>query len=147
MKIFLASDHAGFDHKETIKNFLTGLGYEVRDFGAYEYGEFDDYPDFIMPLAEELSKNPEGAKAVIFGGSGEGEAMAANRFKGVRAAVYYGGQSAIIKLSRTHNNANVLSLGARFVGVEEAKGVIKTWLETEFLPEERHERRISKLDS
>jgi len=144
MKIVLATDHAGFDLKNHVKEYLTKKDYHVEDFGAYEYNAQDDYPDFILPAARVVgsSKNTFG---IIFGGSGQGEAMAANRIKGVRAVVYYDGPKKIIKLSRKHNDANILSLGARFISNEKAIDVIKLWLKTPF-EGERHLERIKKLD-
>jgi ribose 5-phosphate isomerase B len=146
MKILLASDHAGFEMKNAVKACLAGAGYDIEDFGAHEYKKDDDYDDFIEPLAKKISEHPEGVKGVIFGGSGQGEAMSANRFKGVRAAVYYGGGDSILKLSRSHNDANVLSIGARFVDIEEVCDMVRLWLESPFLGEDRHIRRIKKLD-
>ena len=145
MIIALGTDHAGIDLKEVVKKFLEEDGYEVKDFGAYEYDSADDYPDFINPTAEFVSKN-NNAMGIIFGGSGQGEAMAANRYKGVRAAVFYGGPDEIISLSRQHNNANILSLAARFIEPEHAINVIKIWLSTEF-EDGRHQQRIDKLES
>ncbi len=145
MKIFLASDHAGFKLKEALKKYVAGLGYEIKDFGAFTYDEKDDYPDFVRKAAEAVANDPEQSRGVILGASGQGEAMVANRFKNIRAAVYYGGSTDIIKLSREHNNANVLSLGARFLSEGEAKNAVKLWLETPFSEEERHIRRISKF--
>ena len=145
MIIHIAADHAGFELKEKIKQFLSELGYEVRDHGAFKYDEKDDYPDFIRPAAEAVAKDPE-SRGIILGGSGQGEAMVANRFKNVRAAVYYGGSEDIIKLSREHNDANVLSLGARFVSGQAALDMVKLWLDTGFSGEERHKRRIQKID-
>ncbi len=144
MKIILASDHAGFDLKNHVKDYLTKEGYQVEDFGAYEYNSNDDYPDFILPAARVVasSKNTFG---IIFGGSGQGEAMAANRIKGTRAVVYYDGPKRIIKLSRQHNDANILSLGARFLSKERAIEVIELWLKTPF-EGDRHLQRIKKLD-
>lgn len=147
MTIYLASDHAGFELKEALKKYLEELKYEVKDFGAFEYDEKDDYPDFIRPLAEEMSKDSKNIKAVVLGGSGQGEAMVANRFTHARAVVLNHYSEEIIKLSREHNDANILSLGARFLSEEEAKRAVKLWLETDFSGEERHVRRIKKLDS
>ena len=147
MKIYLASDHAGFELKNTLKIYLEGEGYMVTDMGPYKYDETDDYPDFMRPVAKEISKDPENNRGIIMGGSGQGEAMVANRFNGVRAAVYYAHNLDIIKLSREHNNANVLALGARFINNEEAKEAVKLWLETPFTKEERHVRRIKKIDN
>jgi len=145
MIIALGTDHAGIELKEVVKKFLEENGYEVKDFGAYKYDSADDYPDFINPTAEFVSKN-NNAMGIIFGGSGQGEAMAANRYKGVRATVFYGGPDEIISLSRQHNNANILSLAARFIEPEHAINVIKLWLSTEF-EGGRHQKRIEKLDS
>ena len=143
--IVLATDHAGFELKEAVKKSLLELGFEVKDFGALEYKPTDDYPDFINPAAKFISEN-DNAMGIIFGGSGQGEAMAANRFKGVRAAVFYDGPDEIINLSRLHNNANVLSFGSRFIDAERAKELIKQWLSVEF-EGGRHQKRIEKLDS
>ena len=144
MKIHLATDHAGLELKEKVKLYLLNLDHEVIDHGAYEYDALDDYPDFIFPCANAVSNDPE-SKGIILGGSGQGEAMAANRVKGVRAAVFYNGPDEIIKLSRQHNNANILSLGARFMSEEEMYKIIEVWLSTDF-EFGRHQRRIEKLD-
>lgn len=146
MQIFIASDHAGFELKEKLKVFLTKLGYEVEDKGAFELNPEDDYPDFIYLVAKEIAQNPE-SRGIILGGSGQGEAICANKFKSVRAAVFYGGDKEIISLSREHNDANVLSLGARFLNEEEAKEAVKLWLETPFSKDERHIRRIKMLEA
>ncbi len=146
MKVFFASDHAGFELKEKLKEYAAGLGYEIKDFGAFTYDEKDDYPDFVRKAAEAVANDPEHSRGIILGGSGQGEAMAANRFKNVRAAVLNHFSEEIVKLSRKHNDANVLSLGARFLSEEEAKNAVKLWLETEFSGEERHRRRINKLE-
>jgi len=144
--IYLAADHRGYELKEKIKQWLTEWNYEYEDMGAFEYSESDDYPDFVRKAAEAVANDPGRSRGIILGGSGQGEAMAANRFKGVRAAVYYGGAEEIIKMSRQHNNANVLSLGASFLDEKAAKRAIRTWLETLFSGEERHKRRIDKID-
>ncbi len=143
MKIHLASDHAGYNLKEKVKQFLTEQGHEVEDHGAFELDKKDDYPDFIAPCAEAVASSED--KGIIFGGSGQGEAMVANRNEGVRATVYYGGKEEIVRLSREHNDANILSIGARFVNEEEALKVIKLWLELAFSKDERHVRRLGKL--
>ena len=145
MITYLATDHAGFNLKEKIKQFLTELGYETQDFGAFSFEPTDDYPDFVKLAAEAVAKDPENSRAIVLGGSGQGEAMVANRYKGVRAAVLDKYDADIIKLSREHNNANVLSLGARFLKEEEALSAVKLWLETPFTEEERHKRRIAKF--
>jgi ribose 5-phosphate isomerase B len=146
--IHLASDHAGFELKEKLKIYLGGLGYEIEDHGPVSFNAEDDYPDFIRLAAVAVAKNTDDV-AVVLGGSGQGEAMVANRISGVRATVFYGGARGheIIKLSREHNNANILSLGARFVSEEEAKAAVKLWLETPFMNEDRHTRRINKIDA
>ena len=142
--IVLATDHAGFELKEHVKKFLLEKGFEIKDFGALEYDALDDYPDFIIPASKFVSKNK--LIGIIFGGSGQGEAIAANRIKGIRAVVFYNGPDDIIKLSRMHNNANILSIGARFVDNQRAEEIINLWLSTTF-EEGRHKKRISKLDS
>ena len=144
MIIHIATDHAGLELKEKVKSYLSKLDYEVIDHGAYEYDALDDYPDFIFPCAKAVS-NDLNSKGIILGGSGQGEAMAANRVKGVRAAVFYNGPDEIIKLSRQHNDANVLSLGARFMSDQEMYKIIELWLSTDF-ESGRHKRRIDKLD-
>lgn len=144
MTIHIATDHAGLELKEKVKSYLSKLDYDVVDHGAYEYDALDDYPDFIFPCAEAVSNNPN-SKGIILGGSGQGEAMAANRVKGVRAAVFYNGPDEIIKLSRQHNDANILSLGARFMSDQEMYKIIELWLSTDF-ESGRHKRRIEKLD-
>ncbi len=146
MKIYIGTDHAGFELKQALVPFLKELGFSVEDKGAYEYDEMDDYPDFIVPVAEAVSREPE-SKGIILGGSGQGEAITANRFSKVRAAVYYGGSLEIVKLSREHNNANILSIGARFLNEEQAKEAIRLWLETKFSGDEWHTRRIEKIDN
>jgi len=154
MKIFVGSDHAGFGLKDKLIPFLTGLGHEVIDKGAYEYNEGDDFPDFIIPVAKEVSMHPNEVRGIILGGSGQGEAMTANKLKFVRASVYYGKaqcivkdeSESIIKLSREHNNANILSLGARFITEEEMKEAVKIWLETPFKTDEKYQRRITKME-
>lgn len=146
MKIFLAADHAGFGLKEKIKDWLKDWGYEHEDLGAFVYDEADDYPEIIRRAAKKVAEDPENHRGVVLGGSGQGEAIVCNRERGVRAAVYYGGNRKIIALSREHNNANVLSLGARFLQDEEAKEAIKLWIETPFLEVERHQRRVLQID-
>lgn len=154
MKIFVGSDHAGFTLKESLVLYLKSLGYEVTDYGAFEYNEGDDYPDFVVPVAREVSKSPDDTRGIVFGGSGQGEAMTANRFKHVRASVYYGhghsvigDERGIIKVTRDHNDSNVLSFGARFITDADMRKVTKEWLEAPFSNEERHKRRIEKMDN
>ncbi|MBI3638212.1 RpiB/LacA/LacB family sugar-phosphate isomerase [Candidatus Wolfebacteria bacterium] len=147
MIIYLASDHAGFELKEKLKKYLEELNYQIKDLGNFIYDKNDDYPDWVLKAAEAVSGDPQNSRAIVLGGSGQGEAMVANRFKNVRAAVFYNCNEDVIKLSREHNNANVLSLGARFLTEEEAKKAVKIWLETPFSNEERHKRRIEKIDT
>ena len=144
MKIYIAADHAGFNMKNHLKEQLLIDGYDIEDCGAFDFDPLDDYPDFIIPAAEKVANQPN-SKGIIIGGSGQGEAMAANRIQGVRAAVYYDGPIDIVKLSRLHNNANILSLGARFLSVERATEILNIWLEEKF-EGERHASRINKLD-
>ncbi|MBI2314753.1 RpiB/LacA/LacB family sugar-phosphate isomerase [Candidatus Daviesbacteria bacterium] len=142
--VYLSADHAGFELKEKIKEFLTNEGYEVKDCGAFEYDKEDDYPDFISQAAQAISEDPN-SRAIILGGSGQGEAIVANKFPNVRAAVYYGSAEEMPSLTRQHNNSNILSLGARFLSVEEATKAVKLFLETKFSEDERHIRRIDKI--
>lgn len=143
MRIHLATDHAGFELKEIIKNFLDLNGYTTIDYGPYEFVDGDDYPDYIIPAVESAIQNNE--LAIVLGGSGQGEAIAANKVLGARAVVFYGGSEDIVRLSRTHNDANVLSLGARFLTEYEVKSSILIWLETKFSNEDRHIRRLKKI--
>ena len=148
-KIHIGTDHAGFELKEEIKRFLEMKEYEVVDHGAFEYEEEDDYPDFILPTVVEVSQDPN-SLGIILGGSGQGEAMVANRIPGIRATVFYGNprnEESMTSLSKQHNDSNVLSLGARFLDTEEAKEAVESWLETAFSGEERHVRRINKIEN
>ena len=144
MKIYLASDHAGFVLKEFLGEHLLQFGFSVEDCGAHEMNISDDYPDFIIPAAQKVAGDSN-AKGIIMGGSGQGEAIAANRVKGVRAVVYYDGPIEVVKLSRSHNNANILSFGARFITPEKAAEAVDIWLKEPF-EGERHKIRIEKLD-
>jgi ribose 5-phosphate isomerase B len=147
MIIHLATDHAGFQHKQAVASWLLAEDFTVIDHGAYEYDELDDFPDFIALAAAAVSKNPQSECAIIFGGSGQGEAMVANRFPHVRATVLYTDDDDIVTLSREHNNANVLSIGARFLSVDVTKQQVWKWLQLPSLLEERHQRRIQKLEN
>lgn len=158
--IYLATDHAGFELKEKVKKYLQELGYKVEDCGAFEFDKDDDYPDFISKAAEAVSKDPE-SRAIVFGSSGQGEAMVANKFPNIRAAVFYtpsvpahnvdvtGRKSSdpfeMIRLTREHNDANILSLGAKILQDEDALKAVKLWLEASFTKEPRHLRRIEKI--
>ena len=141
MKIAVGSDHAGFRYKEKIKQLLDDLGHEVTDFGTHSE-EPIDYPLFIRPVAEAVADG-QAERGVVLGGSGNGEAMAANRVKGVRCAVCWNVLSA--QLARQHNDANVISLGQRMMSEEQALELVRVWLETEF-EGGRHLRRIQLLD-
>lgn len=143
--IHLATDHAGFERKNEVAQWLEEAGYVVVDHGAHMHDELDDFPDYIKKAALEVSKEPT-ARAIIFGGSGQGEAMVANRFPHVRATVFYGGNEEIISLSREHNDANVLSIGARFVTFETLVRVLKKWLGTNFSHDSKYERRNQKIE-
>jgi ribose 5-phosphate isomerase B len=147
MKIILASDHAGFERKNELLEFLKKEAFDVEDVGAHTLDQGDDYPKYMVGAAMRVVKDPENTRAIIFGMSGEGEAIVANRFPGVRAVVWYGGSLEIIRLSREHNDANILSIGAHFVSKEEMINAVKLWLSTSFSNEERHKRRIEEIDS
>jgi len=143
--LYLASDHAGLELKQDIAAFLKQANIEFIDIGPFTYDALDDYPDFIIPAAEKVAAKPNINRAIILGASGQGEAMTANKVSGVRAAVYYGGPEEIITLSKIHNNANILSLGAKFLSRDEAREIVKIWLNTDFANEARHVRRLSKI--
>lgn len=145
MKIYIASDHAGFLLKSELMSFLHKQGYEVFDCGPESYNPTDDYPDFVSIVAKYVSEDPS-IFGIVIGSSGQGEAMVANRFPGVRCALFYGGSKHILSLSREHNDANVLSLGAKFLTVSEAKTAVELWLQTKFSGDERHIRRIKKIE-
>lgn len=152
--IYLGSDHRGYEMKEKIKQWLTEQGLPFEDCGPDHFDKDDDYPDFISKVGMAISTHPEDV-GIILGATGQGEAIVANKFPGVRAAVYYGGPKDIVKLARVHNNANVLSIGfapgntmdeRKEMDPQEVIAHIKTFLETKFLNEERHVRRIKKIE-
>src|SRR6185503_6665713 len=161
MNIALATDHTGFEQLKDIKEYLESLGHDCQDFGPASLNISDDYPDFIFKAAKAVADG-SCEMGIILGGSGQGEAMAANRIKGVRCAVFYGpavigriidangrvssSPYEIVRLSREHNNSNMLSLAARFVSLMDMKQVVKLWLDTPFTEQPRHVRRIDKLD-
>lgn len=150
-KIYIGTDHAGFLLKQELVLFIKKLGYEIVDCGAYKYDKEDDYPDFISPVAKAVALNPEYNVGIILGGSGQGEAMVANRFPNVRAVVFYGNpgifnKKDIVKLGKEHNDSNILSLGVRFLKFNDVKKAVLTWLTTPFSNEERHVRRIKKIE-
>lgn len=142
MKIALGSDHAGFRYKEEIKRWLTERGHEVHDFGT-DSEESVDYPFFIRPAAEAVAAGLC-ERAIVLGGSGNGEAMTANRIKGVRCALCWNEETA--RLGRQHNDANALSIGERMISLETALEIVRIWLETPF-EGGRHLRRIQLLDA
>lgn len=158
-KVYFAADHAGFALKNALLEHVRVLGYDAEDLGAFEQNRDDDYPDFIAPLAKKVAK--EDAQGIIIGGSGQGEAMCANRVSGIRAAVFYGkmnvtevleiegGRSEdgydLIRLARRHNDANILSIGARFVSGDEAYEAVRIFLTTAFSGAPRHVRRLAKF--
>jgi ribose 5-phosphate isomerase B len=164
--VYIASDHAGFPLKTALIKHIGTLGYEVEDMGAHVLDPEDDYPDFITPVAkkvaEEIGANGDSAaRGIIIGGSGQGEAMCANRVPGIRAAVFYGpmqvtkaldiegGRSEdgydAVRLPRRHNDANVLSIGARFISAHQADEAVRIFLETAFSGSDRHKRRLAKF--
>ena len=161
MKVYFATDHGGFEIKNELVEFVRTLGYEVEDCGAHEYDPSDDYTEIIAQAARKLAADEEAGlenRAIIAGGSGQGEAMMANRFKHVRCGVYYGEASRkqtdmsgrdldILSSPREHQDANCLSLGLRFLTLEEARAAVKKWLEISFSGEERHQRRIQQIDT
>lgn len=162
MKVYFAADHAGFELKKTLLSFVrVEMGLDVEDCGASEYDVQDDYPAIIASAARKLSADALGgidSRAILIGGSGQGEAIVANRFKGVRAAVFYGNalhpqEDAdgrlldILMSTRTHNDANALAIGARFITVKEAAESARAWLAQDFSHDERHARRIAQIDT
>ena len=152
MKIIIASDHAGFELKNHIISSLKEQSIDVLDMGPDSYNENDDYTDYIKKVGQYISENnnPEEYRGIVIGGSGQGENICANKYKNVRSILIYGNDielnTKIAKLSRQHNNANVISFGARFIENEKAWEVLQTWLNTNFSNEERHVRRLSKLE-
>ena len=142
MRIAIGSDHAGFQYKEKIRQFLEGLGHSVKDFGTNSE-EPVDYPLYIRPVAEAVARG-EYERGVVLGGSGNGEAMVANRVKGIRCALCWNAESA--QLARHHNNANVISLGQRMMSPETALELVRLWLDTPF-DGGRHQRRIELIDA
>jgi ribose 5-phosphate isomerase B len=133
--------------KKDLLDFVLEKGFEVYDCGPQEYNHDDDYPDYISVAAKAVSEDPENSKGIVLGFSGQGEAIVANRFPNVRCAVFYGGTKHILTLSREHNDANMLSLGSHFMTTQEAKQAVEMWLGTAFTNEERHIRRIKKIEN
>lgn len=144
IKIHIATDHAGFEMKNFLKYSLTDMGHEVFDHGAKEYDALDDYPDYIIPCARAVAGD-RASMGIVLGGSGQGEQIAANKVDNIRAIEYYGGTLDTVIFGREHNNANIISLGARFMTNEEALEAVKVFINTEFSTEERHARRLEKV--
>lgn len=142
MKIYLASDHAGFELKEEIKTYLQDHNYEVEDCGALTFDQTDDYPDLIVLAAQKVAMDFSGV-GIVFGKSGAGEAIVANKINGIRA--FLGFSEDNVLLAREHNDCNVLSLGSAFVAPELGKKLVQLFLDTPFTGEERHKRRIEKI--
>lgn len=157
MKVYFAADHGGFPLKEALKPFVQSLGYEIEDMGAHSLNMNDDYPTFVMAAARKVAENPEDSRGIVIGGSGQGEAFAANRIKKVRAVVYYGEPARkqidadgkeldMITSTRQHNDSNVLSLAGRFLTEDEAKQAVQKWLAVPHDGSERHARRHRTID-
>lgn len=142
MKIAIGSDHAGYDYKQRIIVYLRENGHEVTDFGT-DSNESVDYPEFIYPVAKAVASG-ETERGIVLGGSGNGEAMVANRVKGIRCALCLNDEMA--RLARAHNNANIISLGQRLISLEIALSIVKIWLDTPF-DGGRHQKRIEQIDS
>jgi ribose 5-phosphate isomerase B len=142
MKIAIGSDHAGFEYKDQIRDFLESRGHTVTDFGTHSAVAVD-YPLFIRPVAEAVARR-EFDRGIVLGGSGNGEAIVANRIKGIRCALCWNAESA--RLARQHNDANVLSLGQRMMSLDTALQIVRIWLETPF-EGGRHQRRIDLIDA
>ena len=142
MRIHIGSDHAGLELKSQLIEHLVGNGHDVTDHGPYEYDAVDDYPDFCIPAAEAVAKDPA-SLGIVLGGSGNGEQIAANKVKGVRAVLAWSVETA--KLGRDHNNANVVGIGGRMHSIEDCKAIIDAFIETPFSNDERHIRRINKI--
>lgn len=145
MNIYISSDHAGFELKQKIIAYLAQSGVVAIDKGPFEFKSDDDYPDWIAEVAKEVSADPVNARGIVIGSSGQGEAIVANKYKNVRAGVYYGGPEEILSLLREHNDSNILSLGAKFLTPEQAEKAVDIWVDTQFSGEERHVRRIKKI--
>jgi ribose 5-phosphate isomerase B len=148
MRVYLATDHAGFSHKELLKDHLQKKGIEVIDCGAKAFKDGDAYPPYISEAARNVQADAfhAPALAIVFGGSGQGEAIVANRFPHVRAIVYAGGSLELVKLGKEHNDANVLSIGARFCTEDQMIEAVETFLNTSFSHDERHVERILEIE-
>jgi ribose 5-phosphate isomerase B len=142
MRIHIGSDHAGLELKAELIKHLSGNGHDVTDHGPFEYDALDDYPDFCIPAAEAVAKDPS-SLGIVLGGSGNGEQIAANKVKGIRAALAWSIETA--KLAREHNNANVIAVGGRMHEISLVKEIIDTFINEPFSNDERHMRRIKKI--
>ena len=142
MRIDIGADHAGLELKAELIKHLQSKGHEVTDHGPYEYDALDDYPDFCIPAAEAVAKDSN-SLGIVIGGSGNGEQIAANKVKGIRAALAWNTTTA--KLAREHNNANVVAVGGRMHSIDECKAIIDAYLAEPFSNDERHVRRINKI--
>ena len=145
MKIYIGSDHAGFEMKRALMEYLSSLPYDSFDCGPFAYNHEDDYPDYVSVVAKEVSQNPE-SFGIVIGRNGQGEAIVSNRFPNVRCMVFYGGPKHMITLGREHDDANIISFGAQFITTDEAKKALELFLNTKFSGEERHVRRIKKIE-
>ena len=141
MKVYLGADHGGYFLKEELNKYLASLGVEIEDMGARNLDPNDDYTDFIIPVAQKVAADPE-SLGIVIGRSGNGEAIAANKIKGIRAAVCLNEDMAA--KAKEHNNANILSLGADYISKDQAQNIVKAFLDTPFSFEERHIRRLKK---
>lgn len=144
MRIHIGSDHAGLELKNELVSYLSSQGHEVKDHGPHEYDALDDYPDFCIPCAQAVAADA-GSLGIVLGGSGNGEQIAANKVKGVRAALAW--SIATAKLAREHNDANVVGVGGRMHSIEECKAIIDAFIATPFSNDERHIRRIKKIST
>lgn len=142
MRVHLGSDHAGFELKEAVKQALVADGHDVVDHGAVEYDALDDYPPFCIRAAEAV-RAEEGSLGFVFGGSGNGEQLAANRVQGVRAVLGYSRE--IVELGRQHNGAQILAMGGRFTSIDDGIDFARTFIATPFSGDERHQRRIDQM--
>lgn len=144
MKVYIASDHGGYKYKEELKEYIRDKGFEVEDMGTHELDLNDDYPDFVIPLALRVAQGKQDL-GIVIGRSGNGEQIAANKVKGIRAALCL--TEVMARKARDHNDANVLSLGADYIDLETAKKVVDKFLETPFSEAERHKRRLEKISN
>jgi len=141
--IYLSGDHAGFKLKQKLKPWLS-KNFKIEDIGPHEYNKLDDYPDFVIPMGKKVAKD-KNSRGIIIAGSGQGEAIATNKIKGIKAGLYHGGSPKIVNTGRVHDNTNILCMGSRFVTEKEAKRAINIFLKTKFAGG-RHARRLKKVE-